>query len=83
MSDGAGDMRGDEHVGRAPQRMVGRKRLRLGDVERRADAAGPKGVEQSIGVDGPAASCIHEQGTGGHLGKELRIDELLRLGCER
>src|ERR1700687_3584299 len=77
--DGACDVGSDENVWSAPQRMLFRQRFRIGHVERSANVARPQGLHQSLGVDSPAPTRIHEQRAPLHLAEEFPVDELFRL----
>ena len=64
------DVREHDQVGRAQQRVVGRKRFGVGHVERRGPdpAVAQRGRERDL-VDDPAAGGVHEDRAGLHRGE--------------
>src|SRR5437870_10598954 len=75
----AGDVRGDEDVGRLPQGVIRGERLRVGYVKRGADAAGTQRLQERIGIDGLAAARIDEQSAWLHASEKGRVDAAIRL----
>ena len=56
----ASDVRTDQAVWRRPERVIGRKRLGIGDVEGGAKLMRLKRLHQSIGIDNGPASRVDE-----------------------
>src|SRR5450759_2545412 len=79
----AGDVRGDDEVRRLPERMLGRKRLGIGDGERGADVSRAQSVDERVRVDDGAARRVDQKRTLFHPGEEVRVDDSLRLRGER
>ena len=77
-------MRDDEQVRRLQQRVAGRRRLGVGDVERRREEAA---VAQRAGerrlVDEPAPGGVDEDRAGLDGGEGRVVDEVARAGGER
>ena len=63
--------------------MVGRQRLRVGDVERGAQPAGAQLGEQRVGVDDGSAGDVDEQRAVWHPGQERGVDQAAGLVGER
>ena len=89
--DGDGDLRllgrgaqvgGDEHLGMVDERVVGRRRLGLEDVDRRArDLARRQGLEQGGLVDQAASGAVDDPDARLHLRQLVRADQVPRLGA--
>jgi len=69
-------VRRDQCTGRAPERVVGRQRLGVGDVERRAQPAGLQFCYQGVGIDDSTPGNIDEQCTIAHSREEFCVDKV-------
>ena len=76
-------VRGEDQVGRVPQRMVGRQRLGIDDVEHGAQPAGAQLREQRAGVDRRAAAGADVEGAVAQAGERSRVDQPARGVRER
>ena len=69
----AGDVRGDEHVGRGPERMAVGERLRVGDVEREPQPAGLR--DHRVLVDHSAPGTLTTTAPSGKPAEQVGVDE--------
>ena len=77
------DVRDDEAVVHRDQRVVGRERLRVGDVERGGeDRPHPEGVHQGPRVDDRSTRRVDEDRGRPHRPQRRRVDQVARLRVE-
>ena len=76
----AGVVGRDDSARLTPQRVVGRQRLRVGDVEARAkNFAAAQGLHEGVAVHGGAAAHVDEDGPVLAAGKALGVEQLVGL----
>ena len=76
-------MRCDEQVRAGPQRMVGRRRFRIGDIQARGgEPARPQGLDQGGCVDDGTAGGVHQNAAGLHGREGASVDHPLGCGCQ-
>ena len=77
----AGGVRGEDHVGEVPERMIGGQRLDLEDVERRpGEPAGAEGVDQVVEHDDRAPADVDQVAGRPQVGQRLRVEQAGGLG---
>ena len=77
-------MRGQHDVGQTDQRVVGGDGLALENVQPSpGDAPAPKGLDQGVLVDQPAAASVDEDGGRLHQAERPAVDEVVGRGVER
>ena len=59
----ARDVRGEEHAWSPPECVLGRKRLRVGDIKRRSEPSGRDLLDRRISVHDSPARSVHEERT--------------------
>jgi hypothetical protein len=78
------DVRHDQEVGRLEQRVLGRQRLGIGDVEcRTGDLARVQREQQRLRIDDRAARGVDEQRGRLHARERGAVDQVAGLGRER
>src|SRR5271154_1657927 len=77
------DVRREQQVRRAPQRMAGRQRFRICDIERRTNAFFGESLHQSVGFDDWSSCSVDQQRALFHARDCSCVDQVMRFRRKR
>lgn len=80
---GAADVRGDEAIGGAPERVAFRQRLRVSDINGRTNVFCLQGADEGVGIDDGPARGVDEQSSRLHALHLRFAEEAASLWRER
>jgi nicotinamide mononucleotide transporter len=80
---GTADVRRDEQIGAAPERVAFRQRLWIGDVDGGANPSRVQGIDECVRLHDGAAGRIDQERTLGHAVELSRADQATRFFGER